>query len=128
MTKTKTARPESWNLPAGPARTNPPGRNRLVQSDSPHDPGTTPDTRSLTDLWRDLGSFYEDVRATASDPARHKEYEATRTAYFDRVESIARRYNQATIREHALVEHPGVAWDDQAAVFTTGRFAEGRTR
>ena len=61
----------------------------MTQSVSPPDSGTTPDTRSLTDLWRDVGT---------------------------------------TIREHAQVEHPQVAWDDQAAVFTTGRFAEGRAR
>jgi len=37
-------------------------------------------------------------------------------------------HTEDTIREHAQVEHPGVAWNEQAAVFTTGRFAEGRAR
>ena len=37
------------------------------------------------------------------------------------------RPTDAVIREHAQVEHPHPAWDEQAAVFTTGRF-EGRAR
>jgi hypothetical protein len=98
-----------------------------VQSDSPLDPGTTPDTRSLADLWRDLGSFYEDWSGTVARPAQFREFTDTRTEFSDRMTAIADRRNQAAIREHAQVEHPGVAWDAQAAVFTTGRF-EGRTR
>jgi hypothetical protein len=99
-----------------------------VQSDSPPDTGTTPDSRSLTDLWRELGSFYEDWSGTVTAPAQFAEFIDTRTEFSDRMTAVADRRNQAAIREHAQIEHPAVAWDAQAAVFTTDRFAEGRTR
>ena len=83
-----------------------------MQSDSPQDPGATPDTRSLTDLWRDLGRI--------DDPNAFNNFQR-------RLHQVADLHTQAVARDHAQVEHPEVAWDAHAAVFTTGRF-EGRAR
>jgi hypothetical protein len=99
-----------------------------VQSDSPPDTGTTPDSRSLTDLWRDLGTRGDAWHADRSRADLGRPYFATLSQFYDRLAAIAGQRNQATIREHAQVEHPHQAWDAQAAVFTTGRFAEGRAR
>jgi hypothetical protein len=87
-----------------------------VQSDSPPDTGTTPDSRSLTDLYRDSLELRGGARVDIVNEM------------YDRINAIIAQRDQATIREHAQVEHPHQAWDAQAAVFTTGRFAEGRAR
>ena len=99
-----------------------------MQSDSPPEAGTTPDTRSLTDLWRDLGTLGDAWRRDYSNADNGRAYIDTRDVFHDRLENIADQRNQATIRAHAQVEHPHLAWNEQAAVFTTGRFAEGRAR
>lgn len=34
----------------------------------------------------------------------------------------------AEIEQHAQLEHPELAWDDQSTVFTSSRFTEERAR
>jgi hypothetical protein len=99
-----------------------------VQSVSPHDPGTTPDSRSLTDLYRGLNAAADTWRDSDYAPSEGLPYAEAWEAFRDRLSGIGVRRDQATIRELAQVEHPELAWDAQAAVFTTGRFAEGRAR
>lgn len=100
-----------------------------MQSDSTHDPGTTPDTRSLTDLWRDAKDRLDAWDARGFSPLRDDASAGALEALYQRMDEVAdRRDTVQTIRDHAQVEHPDVAWDDQATTFATGRFAEGRAR
>lgn len=73
-----------------------------MQSDSTN-PGRHDDGLTLTEALDRLGDAW-----VAGDTARG-----------DRI--------LAEINGHAQAEHPHLAWDEQAAVFTTGQF-EGRTR
>lgn len=86
-----------------------------MQSDSPPDPGTTPDNRSITDLWRDSLQLRGGARVDVVNEM------------YSRINAIVDQREQATIRAHAHLEPPHLEWDQQAAVFTTGRF-EGWTR
>jgi hypothetical protein len=98
-----------------------------VQSDSPPEAGATPDNRSITDLWRHAGALGDAFQADRSRADIGRPYIETLHELRGRLAAIADQRNQATIRVHAQVEHPHLAWDEQAAVFTTGRF-EGRAR
>jgi hypothetical protein len=100
----------------------------MAQSVSPPDPGSTSDSRPLTDLYRGLNEASRAWRDADYAPAEGRPYAEAWEAFRDRLRDIGARLNHAAIREHAQVEHPGVAWDEQGAVFTTGRFAEGRAR
>lgn len=97
-----------------------------MQSDSPRDPGTTPDTKSLTDLYRDVTRTGDAWYAGDNTVDLDNVHEAL-GEFWQRMHSLADRHTADTIRDHAQVEHPEQAWDAQAATFTTGRF-EGRTR
>lgn len=84
----------------------------MEQSSSPT--RASHDQRSLTDLWRDL--------------QEHRDADALGD-FWQRMDAVADRYEaNQTIREHAQVEHPEVAWDAQATTFVTGRATEGWAR
>jgi hypothetical protein len=83
----------------------------MSQSDSPTP--TSHDPRSLTDLWRDVTKAH----------GEHAQAAAVR-AFGRRLDDIAARHDQTEIADHAQLEHPHLPWNDQAAVFTTGEFAE----
>lgn len=112
-----------------------------MQSDSPPEAGTTPDTRTVSEQIEQVIDRYGSTEAAHQILARiDQPLSLEQIAYIgERVDGpvLARldvrvRERQAAIhgaiREHAQVEHPHLAWDAQAAVFTTGRFAEGRAR
>jgi hypothetical protein len=87
-----------------------------------------PDDKSLTDLWRDLGTTGVAWQRSGFAPAEGKAVIEARNQFDERLDAVAVARLQAATREHAQVEHPELAWDAQAAVFTTGQFAEGRAR
>lgn len=98
-----------------------------MQSDSTPNPGTTPDNRSITDLWRHAGALGKAFQADRSRADIGRPYIETLHELWGRLAAIADQRNQAAIAANAHLEHPHLAWDEQAAVFTTGRF-EGRAR
>lgn len=65
-----------------------------MQSDSTHDPGTTPDTRSLTDLWRDIRTGY-DTWARVDSAASLATLNATRDQFWKRISSVGDHYRAA---------------------------------
>lgn len=70
-----------------------------MQSDSTHDPGTTPDSRSLTDLWRDViatGDAWE--HAPHSDPELHRAYHDSCNTFWERFDEAAGRVAEGHAR------------------------------
>ena len=110
-----------------------------MQSDSTHDPGTTPDddrqaAEAARTEMRRIGKLAVERDLTSAERLALGDALATQNAYLwssnVRVEDWVRggRTPAEEISAHAQVEHPELAWDAQAAVFTTGRYAEGRAR
>ena len=60
-----------------------------MQSDSPPDPGTTPDNRSLTDLWREAGERGDAWHADRSRADLGRPYIATLNEFWERLDTVA---------------------------------------
>lgn len=71
-----------------------------MQSDSTPDPGTTPDSKSLTDLWREYHAA--DLACPADRfhllPDEHKAYQEATTRFFERLDEVQGRLGPEWVR------------------------------
>jgi len=73
--------------------------------------GTTPDPRSLTDLWREFDASICDHMRNGASPERDRAYFEANVKFLQRLDAVADRYQTVNmIRELAEVE-PEFAWD-----------------
>lgn len=80
-----------------------------MQSDSTT--GTTPDSRSLTDLYRTFDAAVTDRQRNGADPIRDHAYFDAADQFWQRMDKVADRYDTVDMVRDWAEGEPAVAWD-----------------